>query len=339
MRNRGDDGPFVSVVIATYNRAESLSRTLRSLAAMDGAAGAEWEVIVVDNNSNDGTAEVAAEFERESGLDVQYVFERRQGKSFAVNAAIRCARGEILAFTDDDAEVGRGWIKAVCRAFETRECIGIGGRIVPVWSTAKPRWLQEGGPYGLMSAIVKYDLGDEEIELDMKNPPYGANMALRRSAFAKYGFFREDLGPGARGLAAGDDTEMCRRMLSAGERFVYVPEAVVFHPVEPSRARRSYYQSWYFKFGRAAIRCEGWPAKTKFVFGIPRYLFRRIMNDLARWMLSRDSQRRFYYKLQFCMSAGYMWEARYLTGKGRAAWDEAKARACEVQGAGSAGSP
>src|SRR5215470_5520654 len=126
MKNGEDEGPFVSVVIATYNRAESLSRTLRSLAAMDEVGGVTWEVIVADNNSNDHTAEVAAEFARESGLDVQYVFEGRQGKSFALNAGIRCARGKVLAFTDDDTEVGQGWIKAVCRALETRECIGVG---------------------------------------------------------------------------------------------------------------------------------------------------------------------------------------------------------------------
>ena len=326
LRSTVGGGPFASVVIATYNRAESLLRTLRSLAAMESPTRATWEVIVVDNNSNDNTADVTATFTRDSGLDVHYLFEKRQGKSFALNSGIRCARGKVLAFTDDDAEVGAGWLESICKAFETRECIGVGGRIVPVWSAPKPEWLEEGGPWGLMAAIVKFDLGDDEVELDMKTVPYGANMALRKAAFEKYGLFREDLGPGARGLAAGEDTEICRRMVSAGERFVYAPNAVVFHPVEAARVRRSYYQSWYFKFGRAAIRCEGWPAETKFVFGVPRYLLRGILTDLIRWLVSIDGKRRFYYKLQFCMTAGYISEARYLTGRGRAEWNCARGR-------------
>jgi len=290
-----------------------------------------WDVVVVDNNSNDRTSEVIAGFRRSPDLDIHYVFEERQGKSFALNTGIRSSRGEILAFTDDDAEIDKAWIGSICGAFEKHQCTGVGGRIVAAWNSPKPRWLEEGGPYGLMAAIVKFDLGDNEVEIDMRTAPYGANMALKRVAFEKYGYFREDLGPGARGLAAGEDTEICRRMIAAGERFVYVPKAVVFHPVEPSRAKRSYYQSWYFKFGRVAIRCEGWPAETKFVFGIPRYLFRRILTDAIRWMVSRERNHRFYHKLQFCMTAGYIWEARYLTGKGKAAWDSAKARACEVQ--------
>src|SRR5215831_18634599 len=107
----------LSVVIATYNRAENLRRTLQSLAAMERPTRVAWEVVVVDNNSNDRTSEVITGFRKSSDLDIHYVLEERQGKSFALNTGIRYSRGEILAFTDDDAEIDKAWIGSICAAF------------------------------------------------------------------------------------------------------------------------------------------------------------------------------------------------------------------------------
>jgi GT2 family glycosyltransferase len=161
-----------------------------------------------------------------------------------------------------------------------------------------------------MLAIVKFEHGDCAKALDA--PPFGANMAFRRRVFEKYGLFRVDLGPGYRGLAGGEDTAVGRRVMSAGEKVVYAPEALVFHPVEEYRTQRKYYEAWYVKFGRASIRSEQWKPGTRCYFGVPRYLFRQLAEEAFRWAVSLGGKRRFYYKLQVCSTAGSIREARQI---------------------------
>ena len=97
-----------SVVIATYNRAADLRSTLASLAGLhpDGA----WEVIVVDNNSTDDTRRAVEEAARAFPVECRYLVERQQGRSPALNAGIRAARGEIVVTTDDDVRVPADWL-------------------------------------------------------------------------------------------------------------------------------------------------------------------------------------------------------------------------------------
>src|SRR5688572_31003829 len=97
-----------SVVIATFNRAQDLRGTLQSLAGLD--ADGPWEVIVVDNNSPDDTRQVVASMAAGFPVELRYLFEREQGRSPALNAGIRAARGRIIATTDDDVRVERDWL-------------------------------------------------------------------------------------------------------------------------------------------------------------------------------------------------------------------------------------
>ena len=163
------------------------------------------------------------------------------------------------------------------------------------------------GPYALMSAIVRFDLGEEPCEL--KTPPFGANMALKKTVFQKYGLFRTDLGPTAGTLRRGEDTELCRRLITPGESLVYAPEAIVYHPVAEERMRKRYFESWYFNYGRSSVRVDGIPASSIRCFGLPRYLLRSLVEFFLKWIGTLNSQRRFYYKLQLFRVAGEITEA------------------------------
>src|ERR1700730_5420887 len=103
----------VSVIICTYNRAESLRRTLAALQSQRTAPGLTWELVLVDNNSNDRTREVVEAFKASSDISTVYVFEGRQGKSIAQNTGLDVAVGELLAFTDDDCRPEPTWIQDV----------------------------------------------------------------------------------------------------------------------------------------------------------------------------------------------------------------------------------
>src|SRR5687767_9568917 len=92
-----------SIVIATYNRAADLAETLQSLSNLDVADS--WEVVVVDNNSPDNTKETVLKVATNFPVELRYIFEKEQGRSAALNAGIRDAKGEIIVVTDDDVRV------------------------------------------------------------------------------------------------------------------------------------------------------------------------------------------------------------------------------------------
>lgn len=296
----------VSIVICTYNRCQSLRRVLDDLKNIKVPMGTSYEVIVVDNNSTDETKAVVDAVRQEGPGQFTYVFEPRQGKSFALNTAISMAKGEVIAFTDDDVSLDMNWLVKIRHAFEAYGCAGIGGRILAVWKSETPRWFAAEGPYKLGGAIVELDLGEEPCDLD--RPAYGANMAFRRHVFEKYGLFREDLGPNPYNLIRNEDSEFCRRLISGGEKFIYAPQVVVYHPVEKERTRKEYFEAWQFNYGRALIRINGIPQWATCYFGVPRYFFRHLLEASLKWGLSLDSQRRFYYKLKVFEAAGQIAE-------------------------------
>src|SRR6266540_2548384 len=125
---------MISAIICTYNRANSLQKTLKSLEDLVVPANLSWELIVVDNNSRDDTRAVVEGFARTARFPVRYVFAGRQGLCHARNTGITVARGEVMAFTDDDVTVDPCWLWHLKRTFDQCDCMGVAGRIVPVWT-------------------------------------------------------------------------------------------------------------------------------------------------------------------------------------------------------------
>lgn len=292
---------LLSVIIATRNRASSLAQTLEMLAQMTFPRG-EWEIIVVDNASSDATRDTV--MRAAAHAPVHYAFEQRQGKSFAVNAGIAQARGEFLAFTDDDVIVDRDWGGALVAAMERTGYIGAGGRIVAEWTEHPPRWLTADGPDRLMN-VVAFDAGSAR---ELMAAPFGPNMGFRRSAFERYGLFRTDIGPGAGRYLPGQDTEFGRRLLAAGERLAWAPDAVVRHVLQPRKMTKAYIASWYFGYGRMTMRTMP-PAGGVRYFGVPRHLFRALLATVVRWAACFEPKRRFRYRAEAYRHAGAITEA------------------------------
>ncbi len=147
---------YVSIIICTYNRAVDLGRVLDSFRYQN--VDEPTEIIVVDNNSDDHTGTVVAQAKDalKDSIAVSYVFEPVQGLSVARNAGMDAARGEILAFLDDDAAPDPGWLQAMTRFFRANDQVNaIGGPVRPVFETDPPKWLTPG-LHGIYSLI---DLG------------------------------------------------------------------------------------------------------------------------------------------------------------------------------------
>jgi GT2 family glycosyltransferase len=161
-------------------------------------------------------------------------------------------------------------------------------------------------------AIVRFEMGDEVKEIRI--PPLGANCAFRREIFEKYGMFRLDLGvSGSRHTITCDDTEFGERLIRGGEKIVYCPSAIVYHPVDPARATKKYFLSWYYYNGRSLTRTLGLPSKGTFYFGVPRWLLRGLAMNAAHWLFTFDKNRRFHRKLWTYRSLGNIVESHRLS--------------------------
>src|SRR5271166_3329805 len=301
----------VSVILCTYNRAQSLIKALESVAAQTLPESVEWEVLVVDNNSSDQTHEVVEDFCRRNPRRFRYVFEPNQGLSYARNSGVREARGDVLAFVDDDVTVEPGWLENLTAPLLNGEWAGSGGMTLPPGTFTPPRWLAPDGPYNMLGVLCAYfNLGDQACDLD--EAPYGTNMAFRKQMFEKYGEFRIDLDRCGGNTMSNGDTEFGRRLMKAGERLRYEPSAVVRHPVPEGRVTKKYFLVWWFDYGRAFVR--EWGPKPA-VLGIPRPYFNIlklgtvvITPKIGQWVLSLDPQQRFYNKCRVWLTAGLIKE-------------------------------
>ena len=274
----------LTVAICTYNRAPRLRAALRALTAQQDSA-TPIEIVVIDNNSTDATCSVVQSF----GEAVRYVFEGRQGLSYARNAAIEAATGDVIAFTDDDVEVAAGWTAMLMQAFaEHPEVDCVGGRILPRWSAPPPPWLTRAhwGPLALQ------DHGDAPRVFDIHTPLclIGANVAFRRSVFARVGPFSPALQRVGDGIGSTEDHEMLLRLYASGGKALYQPNLLVTSEVPPDRLTRDYHRRWHRGHGRfhALMRTPSMERTNRGrLLGVPAHLFRSAAQDAAAWLRLR----------------------------------------------------
>jgi glycosyltransferase involved in cell wall biosynthesis len=280
-----------SVVIATFNRAAELRRTLHSLGGIETAD--DWEVIVVDNNSTDDTARVVHEYAEQAAMPVRYAYEAVQGRSAALNAGIAAAAGAIIITTDDDVRVESDWLQQVGSAMERFGCGYIGGRVLPLWGGARPSWLSDrGGPHWAVIALLDY--GSTPFELTTRMP-LGVNMAFRREVFDVVGGWDVRVGRKAGTLLGQEVREWCIRARANGVRGFYVPELTLRHVIPADRLSKRYFRRWFYwrgisralLFQQQGLDMES-PQETlhdfrrvRMIAGVPRYLYRVALRHAA----------------------------------------------------------
>lgn len=300
----------ITVILCTYNRSETLRQSLASAASLILPESVEWEVLVVDNNSVDQTRSVVEEFCKQYPGRFRYLFEAKAGKSNALNTGVREARGDILAFMDDDVTLDPMWLQHLTAALRNRKWVGVGGRILQRWTCSRPNWLRIDGPYRRMGwPLTSFDLGDKAFE-PIANIN-GTNMAFNKGVFAKYGGFRTDLGPQPGNEIRWEDTEFGLRLSAAGAQVGYEPSAVVYHPVPEKRLTKVYFLTWWFDFGSATVRAV---SARYSIWGLGPYLrvaklASRLTGRTLQWVLALGPGRRFYYKVRAWETAGALVES------------------------------
>jgi len=291
----------ITVIVCTYNRCQTVTKSLDSIAVQNVPASVEWDVLVVDNNSTDQTREVLEKYCIQNPR-FSYVFESKQGLSHARNAGIQKARGEILAFTDDDVTADSDWLWSLTSSLSSGEWSFAGGRIIPVWSGKLPDWISEND-LATMGPFTGFDEGLESKALT--RPSYGGNTAFRRELFEKYGGFRTDLGRSNNNLQGREDIEIANRLFAAGERLRYEPNAVIRHPVEEYRMTKRYVLRWFYWDSRSEIADKG-PHSTRWnIKGVPLSFLRTLVRWAIHWAISTNARRRFFCQLQIWKLMGW----------------------------------
>lgn len=286
----------LSIIVCTFNRAYALQPCLDSIAAAIAAApGSDAEIVVVNNNSTDDTKAVLEQWAGACAIPVQLILEAKKGLAAARNCGIRAARGDIIAFTDDDCRMRPAYVSDLLRHYAMdQEAVMRGGRI------------ELGDPTDL-PLTIKTDL--EPMRWDRSAPAArhalmggeciaGCNMAMPRAVIDKLGPFDEKLGAGAR-IPGGEDTDYFLRAYLAGVPIVYVPDMVIDHwhgrksPQQANRLVRNYstangalYAKYLF---RAPSVCRGlyWDIRNAL-----KELFRGRNTYLPDWKFSaRDKVR------------------------------------------------
>lgn len=292
----------VTVCIGTYNRSDLLARTLESVRNADFPQE-QYEVIVTDNNSTDATREVA-ESARHKFAAFTYLFEKRQGLSYARNTSIRSSHGEILCFLDDDTTIDPNYFNAVSDVFSHYDCAGVGARIVPEWNCPKPDCFATSGPYNVADGLlVRFDEGDREGEL--QHSWFGAGMSISRAALEKHGLFTVHLSRTGRNVGGGEDSDMFFRLREAGERLCYAPKAIVFHPVDPERLSMAFVRKWYFERGKTIgmIDTQHYPSFSQ----IPYWTIRAALNHAVQSLGTGGAWKRAFHQAHLWETCGQMY--------------------------------
>lgn len=248
----------INVCICTRNRAARLRKALESLAGLRQSDAIRWDVLVVDNGSSDGTAAVAMAFSRY--LSIRLLTEPEPGQSRARNMALSQSSGSHIIFLDDDVTVSSRWLAAYVSGFERYpHAAFFGGPIIAHVPNVPDRQLA-AVKEAIPGALTWLDPGLEEMILtqESKTLPWGANMAVRRSAM-RGREFDVNLGraPG-RGIRSGEETALFTSLLASGLTGVWLPDAKLDHHVSPERCSEEYLRDycrgvgWYYGYVEAS---------------------------------------------------------------------------------------
>jgi GT2 family glycosyltransferase len=235
--------PGISVVICTYSqdRWQDLTRSVQSVAEQ---AHAPLEILLVIDHNEELLARATAAWP-----DLRVVPNREeQGLSGGRNTGLSLAKGEIVAFLDDDASAERDWLAELGRAYHDPTVLGVGGASVPSWDEARPAWF----PREFDWVVGCSYRGLPEQEAEVRNL-IGSNMSFRTAPMRQISGFRADLGRIGKRPTGCEETELCIRLVDhhPGHRLLYRPGAKVLHRVPAERGTWRYFRARCFAEGQS----------------------------------------------------------------------------------------
>jgi len=285
----------VTVGICTWNRASLLDQTLTRMHSLQVPRGAEWELLVVNNNCTDDTDQVLEKHSPK--LPLRRLFEPRQGLSHSRNCLMDAAETDLVLWTDDDVLVDAHWLSAYVEAAkEWPEVTFFGGPVDPWFASQPPRWIGTnldliGGAFALL------DHGSETRPLEPRMTPYGANMGMRLAAVRGF-HFDPRLGRKGTDMLSEEETDFFRRLVGAGHSGLWVGSARVRHYIPADRLYKRYVSRFFEGVGRTDAMLREVEGKRR-ILGVPIYLIRYYLNrELKTLILSPFRSRKWVRALK-----------------------------------------
>ena len=239
--------PAVTVVLPTFQRPQSLARTLGSLADQQ-TPGLDWELIVVDNDEPPGVEASVRKLTADIPAPVTLLREPKRGAAFARNSGIDAANGDVVAFIDDDVVAASTWLAALSSPIVDGRSEGSGGPVDLDPAVPLPRWVSKDW----RGCLSEFSRRPEEHELETGDFVLTASAAFRTDLLRETGGFDPILGPAQRvPIFFNEDVDLCRRFGGRGGRIRYVPEARVIHEVPPTRLTPGYFVRRTYAQGRS----------------------------------------------------------------------------------------
>ena len=217
----------ISVCVCTYKRKEYLIKLMNRLEDQETEGLFTYSIVVVDNDCARSAQQVVENFRRHSSIPISYLNEPEQSIALARNKAVTNAKGDYIAFIDDDEVPSDRWLINLLKACDEFKADGVLGPVVPYYEIDPPRWVIRGQFY----ERLPHRTGEV---LDWMNTRTG-NALLGSYLFADdVNLFRREFGSG------GEDRDFFKRMIAKGFRFVWCTEAPVYEAVTAVRCTRSF---------------------------------------------------------------------------------------------------
>jgi len=272
-----------TVAICSYNRCQNLPALVSALRKQK--APIAFEILVVDNNSDDDTQRVLTGLAGQAGAPLRFVREQKQGITYARNRAIEeCLGSTYMAFIDDDELPQEGFIASAYDSLSSEDAECVGGAVeIALTDEERPKWLVKE----LLGFLAEVDHGTKAFWImDRSSPVWTCNIAYRMEIFRDNPDLRFDsrFNREGQGVGGGEDAMMFLALLDAGKRIRYRPDMKVSHFVESWRLKRSYFLKLHFVAGRRFGQFKT-PDYPRTVYGVPPFMLVNVVRDCYRAIL------------------------------------------------------
>ena len=277
----------ISVCICTYRRPVLLNRLLTALSKQDTRGLFSFSVVIADNDEQRSAQAVVLDFAAASTIDITYCVEPRKSISYARNKTLEYAKGDLIAFIDDDELPPQDWLFYMLKSLKDYKAGGVFGPVRPHFDTEPPAWLIKGR----FCERPEHHTGFVMPWTQCRT----GNVLIDKQIIAGIEpVFRPEFGAGA------SDIDLFRRLIEVGHTFIWCNEAFVFEVVSPNRWKRSFMIKRALLRGRISLlHPEGrWLSIFKSVLAVPAY-------GLALPFLQLRGHHYFmHYLVKFCDHAG-----------------------------------
>lgn len=251
--NREASLPLISICICTYRRPELLRRLLSELSRQQTNNRFTFEIVVADNDHSTSGRDVTEAYAKTAVVPVRYCVEPRKSISFARNRSLEEARGDFIAFIDDDEFPSPGWLAQLHNTCMDDDVAGVLGPVRPHFDTPPPEWILKG-------RFCERPEQQTGTALHWTQTRTG-NVLFKKSIIAGLDqVFRAEFGAGS------GDQDFFRRMMELGHRFIWCNEAVAYEVVPPSRWTRRYLIERALLRGGLSLRLPPPKERRKIIF-------------------------------------------------------------------------